>query len=65
MWGLSWAFAPVAFGGTTLSSLLKLLLFGLAGAWLYYALTRWLKMPETETINRALARLKPKPIRWN
>lgn len=65
MWGLSRAFAPVAFGGTTLSSLLKLLLFGLAGAWLYYALTRWLKMPETKTINRALARLKPKPIRWN
>ena len=30
---------------------------GLAGAWLYYGLTRLMRMPETQTIDRALARL--------
>lgn len=38
----------------------RLLLLGLGSAWVYYGITRALRMPETDTINRALARLDRK-----
>lgn len=66
MFGLSFLSAGHNPLGTTWTSLAKLAVFGLGGAWIYYGLTqRIFKMPESETINRALARLKPKPFRWN
>ncbi len=65
MAGLSAATAHYSFMGSTVSSLAKLAVFGLLGGWLYYWITRAMKMPETNTIDRALAKMKPKPIRWN
>lgn len=38
----------------------RLAILGLGSAWVYYGLTRWLKMPESDTVARALARLDRK-----
>lgn len=41
-------------------SLVRLVGLGLVAAWTYYGLARVLKMPETDTVNRALAKLSRK-----
>lgn len=46
-------------------SMLTLGGFGLAGAWVYYGITRLLKMPESAFVDRALARLSRKKERPN
>ncbi len=46
--------------GRNLMALVRLMLFGLAGAWVYYAVARAFKMPETDYVNRALARMSRK-----
>lgn len=43
--------------GGKLALLVALGLGCLLYAWLYYGLTRWMKMPETETLSRAMGRL--------
>jgi putative peptidoglycan lipid II flippase len=42
-----------------LMGLLFILLVALPGAWLYYFVTKWLAMPEAQTITRAMNRLGP------
>jgi len=52
---------PAGEGGSrNLMALARIGLFGLAGAWVYYFVGKSLKMPETETITRALNRLNRK-----
>lgn len=53
-------FAPSGEGlglGRNALAFLRLFGFGLIGVWVYYGVTRALGMPETEYVNRALARL--------
>jgi putative peptidoglycan lipid II flippase len=42
-------------------ALVRLVGLGLAGAWLYYGLTRFMKMPETRYVDRALGRIARQP----
>lgn len=46
--------------GRNLAAGIKLLGLGLSGAWIYYFITRALGMPETSTIDRAMARITRK-----
>jgi putative peptidoglycan lipid II flippase len=61
MAGLMWAGDQVLPQGEGLRrnlwALGRLALLGLGSAWVYYGLTRAMKMPETDTVARALARL--------
>lgn len=55
-WGAFRILGPLGLGDNKYVNLVVLVVFGLIAAWAYYFMTRWLKMPETAYLDRALKR---------
>lgn len=60
MGGIAWALARVVHLPSKLGSLVGFTLIALIAAWAYYFVTRALKMPETEYLDRAMKKLQRK-----
>ncbi len=58
--GLCLLWSPGSVNGGNVGSFVRLIGFGLLGAWIYVGITKAMKMPETSTIDRALNKVRPK-----
>lgn len=56
-----WALPKGEGWATNLWALVRIVGLGLVGAWLYYGLTRLMRMPETRYVDRALGRIAHQP----
>ncbi len=58
--GLCLLWSPGTVNGGNVGSFVRIIGFGLIGAWIYVGITKAMKMPETSTIDRALNKVRPK-----